>query len=149
MNQTTIHRLINAPVEVVFDTVAHTDNFRKAIPHILDVEFLSTIRTGVGARFRETRDMNGRKATVELEVTEYEENKLVRLVSDAGGTIWDTVFTTEASGEDTNLSMIMDARPYKLLAKLMNPLIKGMIQKSVEKDMDAVKEYCEALSIGA
>ena len=37
----------------------------------------------------------------------------------------------------------MDARAHKLPPKLMNPLIKGMVQKAVEKDMDAVKAYCE------
>jgi len=38
----------------------------------------------------------------------------------------------------------MDANAYKLVPKLMNPLIKGMIQKAIENDMDAVKTYCEA-----
>lgn len=39
--------------------------------------------------------------------------------------------------------MVMDANAYRLLAKLFNPLIKGMIRKFIEKDMDAVKAYCE------
>ena len=37
----------------------------------------------------------------------------------------------------------MDARPYKLLAKLTTPLTKGMFRKAIEKDMDAVKVYGE------
>ena len=143
MTRTTIHRSINAPVQVVFDTVAHIDNFRKAIPDILDVEYTSDVQNGIGARFKETRDMNGRTATVELEVTDYAENDRVRLVSDAGGTVWDTVFTTEATEEGTSLTMVMDAKPHKFLAKLFIPITKGMIRKSIEKDMDAVKAYCE------
>jgi hypothetical protein len=39
--------------------------------------------------------------------------------------------------------MAMDATAYRLLPKLLNPLIRGMVQKAVEKDMDAVKSYCE------
>ena len=44
-------------------------------------------------RFRETRVMKGREASTVLEVTEYESPRRIRLVSDEGGTIWDTVFT--------------------------------------------------------
>ncbi|MDX1439787.1 MAG: SRPBCC family protein [Rubricoccaceae bacterium] len=143
MSRTVVKRSIEAPVETVFDTIAHIENFRKAIPHIEKVEFASDVQKGIGTRFRETRNMNGRLATVEMEVTDYVENERVRLVSDAGGTVWDSLFTTESSNGGTNLALTMDAKPYRFLARLMNPLVKGMIRKSIEKDMDAVKAYCE------
>ena len=87
--------------------------------------------------------MNGKKATTELEVTEFVENDRVRMVADSHGTVWDSLFTVKSAGESTDLELTMDARAHKLLPKLMNLLIKGMIQKAVEKDMDAVKTYCE------
>lgn len=37
----------------------------------------------------------------------------------------------------------MDANAYKLLPKLMNPIMKYFIKKELDKDMDAVKSYCE------
>ncbi len=77
------------------------------------------------------------------EVTEYVENQRVRLVSDTGGTIWDTVFTVKPADGGTELNMTMDANAHKLLPKLMNPLIMGMVKKFIEQDMDAVKEFCE------
>jgi hypothetical protein len=67
----------------------------------------------------------------------------VRIVSDTNGTIWDSLFTVRSDGNNTALTMSMEARPYKLLPKLMTPLIMGMLQKAVESDMDAVKSYCE------
>ena len=136
-------RTIAAPVERVFDTVAHIENFQKALPSITNVQFLTESKTGVGTRFRETRVMRGRESTTVLEVTEYQPNERVRLVSDAGGTIWDTVFTVQAAGGGTDLSLAMDARPYKLAARIMNPLVSRMIRKAIEGDMDAVKAYCE------
>ena len=143
MSRTTIQRTIRAPVERVFDTVADINNFSKAIPHIVSAEILSDTKKGVGTRFRETRLMDGKEATTELEVTEYVENDHVRIVADSHGTVWDTVFTVKQAGEGTELEMTMDANAYKLLPKIVNPLIKGMIQKAIEKDMDAVKEFCE------
>lgn len=143
MARTVVTRTINASAKNVFDAVAHIENFSKAVPHITNIEFLTETRTGVGTRFRETRLMRGREATTELEVTEYVENERIRLVSDQGGTIWDTVFTITPKDEQTELTMVMDANAYKVLAKIMNPLIKGMINKAIEADMDSVKSYCE------
>lgn len=146
MPRSLITRSINAPVDVVFDTVAHIENFRKAVPHIVNVEFLSDTQKGVGTKFRETRLMNGREGTVDLEVTEYELNKSIRIVSDAGGTIWDTEFRVEPEGNGTLLTLDGESRPYKLLARIVVPLMNGMFKKAVEKDMDAVKAYCEGLA---
>ncbi len=145
MSRTTATRTIQAPLDLVFDTVANIENFRQVVPDILKVEFLSETKLGVGARFRETRRMGKREASTTLEVTEYVPNERIRLVSDQGGTIWDSVFTTRAlSPNEVELTLTMDANAYRLLAKLFNPLIKGMVQKALEKDMDAVKVWCEA-----
>ena len=143
MAQYVATRTIAAPVDRVFATVAHIDRFQEAVPHITNVEFLTETRSGVGTRFRETRLMRGREASTELEVTEYVQDERVRLVSDGGGTVWDTVFTVQASGSGTELSMVMDARPYKLTARVVNPMISRMLTKALETDMDAVKAYCE------
>ena len=142
----TVHttRHIAAPLSLVFKTISDVRNFSKAVPNITNIEFLTERQEGPGTRFRETRIMNGREATVELEVTELVENEHVRIVSDAGGTRWDTVFRVTPQGGNVELEMVMNANEYKLLAKLFNPLIRGMVVKGVESDMDAVKEYCEA-----
>ena len=50
----------------------------------------------------------------------------------------------EGAGGDVRLTLDMDARAYRLAAKLLNPLIHGMVKKAIESDMDAVKAYCEA-----
>lgn len=138
--------MIEAPLEKVFDTVAHIENFQKAVPHILRVEPLGEIRSGVGTRFRETRRMGQREATTVLEVTEYAANERVRLISDEGGTVWDSLFETRSEGDGTRLSLTMDARPHKLLSRLTVPLMMRMIRSAVEEDLVAVKEYCEGAS---
>ena len=144
MSRTTVRRTIDAPVDFVFRTVAEIDNYSKAIPHIVNVEFLSDVRSGVGSRFRETRLMMGREASTVLEVTEYTENERVRLVSDEGGTIWDSVFTVSPADGGTELTLVMDAAPYTLKSKILVPIMKFVVRMGLVKDMDAVKEYCES-----
>lgn len=143
MSSMMITRTINAPVDVVFKTVSDIKQFSKAVPHIVKVEFLSDIKSGVGTRFRETRLMKGREAATELEVTEFVVNDRVRLVAESNGTIWDSLFVVKSENGRTLLTMTMEAKTDKLIPKIINFLISGMIKKAVEKDMDAVKAFCE------
>ncbi len=58
-------------------------------------------------------------------------------------TVWDTVISVRLVDERTELSLVMDSHAHKWLSKILNPLLKGMIQKEVRKDLEAVKLYCE------
>jgi len=146
MTHTRLSRTIRAPTTAVFDTVADATNYTKAVSDIVKVEFLSDQRSGVGTRFRETRVMGRRVATTELEVTEYVANDRIRMVSDAGGTVWDTLFTVMPveDGDATRLDLVMEARPYRLLRRILVPLMKRAVAKAVASDMDAVKAHLEA-----
>ncbi len=126
-----------------FETVADIRNFSKAVTDIVDVEFLSDQKSGVGTRFKETREINGREASTELEVTEYEQNDHIRMVSDSHGTVWDSLFSVKRINGNTELTLVMDANAYKFLPKLLNPVMRYFIKKEIAKDMDAVKLYCE------
>ena len=139
-----ISRTIAAPLDLVFQTVSDVRKFREAVPHITNVEFLSDLQVGAGTRFRETRVMNGREQTVELEVAEYIDDDRVRMISDAGGTVWDTMFTVSKGSDNVTLEMQMEIKPHTLFARIMTPLIRGMVVKAVESDMDAVKAFCES-----
>lgn len=146
MPYTHITRRIDAPIELVFATVADVRKFSQAIPHIEKVEFLSETQAGVGTRFRETRNMGGKSATTELEVTEYVANERVRVVADSHGTVWDSVFTVRPIEGGTELELVMEARAHSLLAKATTPLARGMISKAIAHDLDAVKTYCEGVA---
>ena len=136
-------RMIDAPPDRVFEIVSNVENFAKAVPQIVKVERLSEAARGVGVRFRETRLMKGREATTELEITEFIANERVRLVSEAGGAIWDSLFAVTPRDGGSTLELAMEARPQSLIARLTTPLIMGVVGKAVESDMDAVKAYCE------
>ena len=143
MKSVSATRIVNAPIAKVFDAISNANNFMHAVSDIKSVEFVTDQQTGVGTRFKETREMNGKANTVELEFTEWVENQHVRLISDEGGTIWDSVFTVEQKTDGVELKLVMDAKPYKLVAKLITPMIFGMVAKAVQGDMDAIKAFCE------
>ena len=144
MKPVRVSRMIAAPLDLVFKTISDAHNFRDAVPHILNVEFLSDQQSGLGTRFRETRLENGREHSVEIEVAEYSENDRIRMVSDAGGTVWDTLFTVSEHGDGTEMNMQMNINPHTFLARIITPLIRRMVVKGVESDMDSIKSFCES-----
>jgi carbon monoxide dehydrogenase subunit G len=143
MTRTTVTRTIAAPIEQVFETIANVESFKRAIPHIVDIEFLSETRSGVGTRFRETRLRKGNKATTDLEITECVANDRIRMVTDSHGTIWDSVFAVKEAPGGTELTLTMDANAHQVVAKLMNAIVMPAIRSAIEADLDSVKQYCE------
>ncbi len=148
MSKRSTSRQIKAPVAAVFDAITNIEKFPEKNAAIVSVEILTEQINGVGTRFRETRRMGKREAATELECTEFVENERVRFITDQGGTVWDSVFTTKANDEGTLLTLEMDARPHKFMAKIVTPMIFGMISKAIEEDMDGVTAYCEGKSGG-
>lgn len=131
MTRTIVSRNIKATIDLVFKTVADITQFSRALPHIVKVEFLSDIKFGFGARFRETRLMKGKETATELKVTEYFENNLVRFVAEDHGIVWDTVFVVNREEGYTKLTVTMDAKAQKSLAKLIVFLISGTVKKEL------------------
>ena len=135
---------IAASPEQVFDTVAHMDNYAAAIPDIVEYEFLSEQNRGQGTRFSEVRMMKGKAHKLEFEVVGYIPPDSVQIVNDSGEATWDSTFSVQAVDGGSLLRLEMDVVAKKFMLKLMLPLIKGMVRKGVAKDMQCVKEYCEA-----
>lgn len=137
-------REIQATCEAVFEVVAHIDRYQEAMPHISSHEFLSDQTRGAGTVFRETRMMGKREHTTELKVTDYDPPSTVRLESHAGGTVWDSVYQiTEGTDGVATVSLTMDACAKNPLAAMMNRLIRKMVQRGVDQDMDLLKQYLE------
>ncbi len=136
--------MIDAPIDLVFETISTPEKFMEAVPHIKSIEFLTKQRSGPGTRFKETRLMGKREASTVLQIMDQEKNSHIRMVSKAGGTTWDSTFSTEAEEDGVQLRLVMTAVPSNFLARMSIRMIKGMLEKSLKKDMLAVKEYCES-----
>ncbi|GAB5418091.1 MAG: hypothetical protein Crog4KO_31710 [Crocinitomicaceae bacterium] len=138
--------IIDAPIDRVFKTISTPDLFKEAIPEITAVEFLSEQHSGIGTKFKETRLMKKREASTVLEIMGQETNSYVRMVSKAGGTTWDSTFSTKAEEEGVQLRLVMTATPHNFLARITVRMIRGMLEKALSRDMLAVKEYCELMN---
>jgi hypothetical protein len=93
--------------------------------------------------------LSGKEMTLDFDVTDYVENQRVRIVNEIHGTRWDSVITLTPSSAATTLTMRMDTTTRPLVPRLLMPLmLRLFIKRSVEKDFDAVKAFCEKESAG-
>ena len=60
----TVTRSIDAPADIVFQTVADPKRFAQAIAGVTSVELLPGPTTGVGTRFRQSRRMKDKESTM-------------------------------------------------------------------------------------
>lgn len=139
-------RLVKAAPGAVFETLTNVGEFSKAVPGIVRIEFLSERQSGPGTRFRETRIINGRTASSELTLTELVDNQSCRLESDMMATHWDTRFTVGPEQGGTRLSMQTEVTPRSFLARMMVPLMLGVVTKALDEDLDSIQKYCERAS---
>ena len=145
MTRITVRREIAASPEVVFRTITDVEGMPDANPDVVRVEFLSEQRSGVGTRFRETRRMEKKEMDTDLEVTEFDPPARARMVTDSHGTVWDTTFRVRPTDRGCELEIAMDARPHALLPRIMNPLMRPVFRKGMEKHLVHLARYCEAL----
>ena len=144
MIQISVNLTISAPADIVFRAVADLPNLPQVSPDVVGIEMLSETTSGVGTRFRETRKMkNGKQMLTDLEVLEYRTDEHLRIVTDSHGTVWDTTFSVREVEGGAELQMVMDARPHKLVPKILNPLMKGMFRKGMLGHLEDVATWCE------
>ena len=136
-------RKIKAVPSRVFHVVSDPEEFQKAIPGGISVEYLTNIRSGVGTRFRAKRMSRGKPMPFDQEIVEFVPDQLVRMINVTHGTTWDSTFTVKPDGRETIVTLEMESKTNNLFAKAMNRLISGMLKKALDKDTDSVKAYCE------
>ena len=138
-------KTVNSPVEKTFQLFADFPNAAR-INGIEKVEMLTDGPIGVGTRFKETRIMFGKEATEEMEVTQFEPNKLYTVAADSCGARFESTFAFQPDGDQTEVKMCMKTEAVTLFAKLMSPLgflMTGMVKKAIQSDINQLAEICE------
>jgi carbon monoxide dehydrogenase subunit G len=128
--------------EVAFARFADLPNLAGRVSGITKVEMLTPGPVAVGTKYKETRTMFGRDATEEFTVTALEPGKVLTLTCHSCGVRYTAThtFTPEANG--TRVTLTMDGKTTTFSAWLFQPLgwlMKGTMQKMIQKDLDEMK----------
>lgn len=102
-----------------------------------------------GLRWRETREVMGKEATEELEVTAVDPGRSYTVEADSGGTHYRSVLTVEPSASGATITMTFGAeqtggRIASFLAMTVGRLFQGPTRKALQQDLDDIAATAEA-----
>lgn len=133
---------IAAAPSVVFALMHDVNHFPDVLTSVVRAEKLTPGPVGLGARFLETRKINGREANAEIEVTTFEPPRRYSATSSQEGITATYHYTLmpEKNGTRVNLQAEATAKGWK---KLMLPLVVSFMKKEDSRHLQKLKSVVE------
>lgn len=128
-----IETRIQAPPARAFAAFTDLRNAAGRPKAIKKLEVLTDGPIGVGTRFRETREMFGREATEEMEISTFEPGRSFTISCTSCGVAYATRFDFVPGGDGTNVRVEMTTRRLTIFAKIVGPLMGAMMGKMMRK----------------
>jgi hypothetical protein len=139
---------IDGSKAAIWTAITNIEDASKFMSGIEKIEVLDKPANGlVGLRWRETRILFGKPATVEKWITEAAENEFYKTKAEDGGFVFLTTKRISEGSSGTTLTECHESKPQVLVAKLMSiPMrlfFKGVIKKALLQDLIDIKAAVE------
>ena len=121
--------VIDRPIEEVFDFATDLANASKFLPNITKTEMLTDGGMKPGAKFRETRAMNGKERSAVIEVVEHQRPTVHATRAGMMGMVATFTFRFFPDGAGTRVEMEADVR-----GNFLWWLFLGMLTRMMEKE---------------
>ena len=139
---------INGSKAAIWAAITNIENASETMSGIENIEVLEKPANGlVGLKWRETRTLFGKPATVEKWITDAAENEFYTTRAEDGGFVFvSTMRISESSGGMTLTSTHL-SKPQGIAATLMvipmGLLFKGVAKKAILQDLNDIKAAVE------
>ena len=139
---------INGSRAAIWAAITNIENASETISGIKRIEVLEKPANGlVGLKWRETRTLFGKPATVEKWITDAAENEFYKTRAEDGGFVYLTTKSISESGGGMTLAESHESRPQGTVARLlsipMGLLLKGVVRKYLLQDLRDIKAAVE------
>ncbi|MFT7463562.1 MAG: hypothetical protein ACI9EF_001907 [Pseudohongiellaceae bacterium] len=151
MNEMTLTKRVDAPLEDTFAIFSDLDRAAHHISGIVRIERDDAGPMKLGTRWGETRVMMNREATETLEVTAFVPNEYYTVVCDSCGSNIASTFRFVPRGSGTDVLLELEVTPNTLMAKMLAPLGKFMLEAMracMQQDMDELARVAEEAAAG-
>src|SRR5258706_10197234 len=130
----------NGSRAAIWAAITNIENASKTISGIENIEVLERPANGlVGLKWRETRKLFGKSATVEKWITDAAENEFYKTRAEDGGFVFLTTKNILESSGAITLTESHKSTPQGIAAKLMSiPMtlfFKGVVKKAILQDL--------------
>ncbi len=134
---------VNGSKAAIWAAITNIENASEIISGIEDIEVLEKPANGlVGLRWRETRMLFGKPATVEKWITDAAENEFYKTRAESDGFVFVSTMSISESGGGMTLTSSHETKPQGIVAKLQSlpmGLFKGVVKKALVQDLNDYK----------
>jgi hypothetical protein len=139
---------VNGSRAAIWATITDIENAAEIISGIENIEVLEKPANGlVGLRWRETRMLFGKPATVEKWITDAAENERYKTRAESDGFVFLTTMSIAESSSGITLISSHVSEPQGIVARLqsipMGLLFKGVVKKAILQDLNDIKSAIE------
>jgi len=138
---------VNGSKAAIWAAITNIENASEIISGIEDIEVLEKPANGlVGLRWRETRILFGKPATVEKWITDAAENEFYKTRAESDGFVFVSTMSISESGGGMTLTSSHETKPQGIVAKLQSlpmGLFKGVAKKALVQDLNDYKSAVE------
>jgi hypothetical protein len=141
------HVNINGSRAATWAAITDIENAAEIISGIEEIEIVEKPANGlVGLRWRETRMLFGKPATVEKWITDAAGNEFYKTRAEDSGFVFLTTVRISESNGGITVTSSHETRPQGIVAKVKSLpmfLFKGMIKKAILEDLNDIKSAVE------
>ncbi len=135
--------IIHKPIKEVFQYIASMENVHELMPNVVKMEKTTPGELRKGTKFIETRLVRGKEIKAEVELLEYEENKLFTTKSNSSGLITEYHYKFSEIEEGTQAEFEAFIKTTGLRMKLTKRFIVNMMQREDGYQLKYLKEMFE------
>ena len=139
---------IHGSKAAVWAAIADVENSAKIVHGIESIEVVEKPAQGlVGLKWRETRMLFGKPATVEKWITAAAENEFYETRAESDGFVFLATLRVSESGGGVTLTSAHDSRPQSFVARAFKiPMLfffRGVVKKALLQDLNDIKSAVE------
>ncbi len=139
---------INGSKAAVWAAIANIEGASEIIGGIESIEVVGKPANGlVGLKWRETRMLFGKPATVEKWITDAAENEFYKTRAESHGFVFVSTLSISGSNGGITLTSSHDSKPQGIVAKLqsipMGLFFQGVAKKALLQDLNDIKSAVE------
>jgi hypothetical protein len=131
----------------IWAAITDIEKAAETISGIKKIEVVEKPANGlVGLKWRETRLLFGKAATVEKWITDAAENQFYKTKAESDGFVFITTKTISESSGGVALTEAHDSRPQSFVKKLSLPMLflfRGVMKKAILQDLNDIKAAVE------
>ena len=136
-----INQEFKGSIEKTWSTLIDLDRYPSRVKSYEAIEWLTSEKSGVGAKWQQTRKVYGKNHTQTIDVVEWREPTSFAMTATEAGAIYLTRYSLGESkdGETTDVSASFEVQPNnlfsKIFVKLIGKKILGSTRETLQNDL--------------